>query len=203
MIIKGQFSWSGYKVCGTYHLCKCHTNVRRFGLHQNSENIWGHVGNLFYILTHSPSNATRTTFSQCSPTVKNTHYCIKSDSMSILNYYKRPIKSNWCKKDTWVASWQNQQCGCAPSEHSDQPAHPPSLIRVCAVHLMGSQGPKVSSCGQRRLWSVWADAQADLSFCWGHNHIVGFVMSQLTWFYIAYDGICVKFLLSGSLVSEI
>ena len=24
---------------------------------------------------------------------------------------------------------------CAPSEDSDQPAHPPSLIRVFAVHL--------------------------------------------------------------------
>ena len=27
---------------------------------------------------------------------------------------------------------------CAPSEDSDQPGHPPSLIRVFAVHLMGS-----------------------------------------------------------------
>ena len=39
----------------------------------------------------------------------------------------------------------------------------PSLIRVIAVRLMGSSGPKLSSCGQRRLWSDWADAQADLS----------------------------------------
>ena len=27
----------------------------------------------------------------------------------------------------WAALWQNQQCGCAPSEDSDQPGHPPSL----------------------------------------------------------------------------
>ena len=40
---------------------------------------------------------------------------------------------------------------CAPSEDSDQLGHPPSLIRVFAVHSMGSYGPKVSSCGQRRL----------------------------------------------------
>ena len=33
---------------------------------------------------------------------------------------------------------------------------------------MGSLGPKLSSCGQRRLWSDWADAQADLSLCWAH-----------------------------------
>ena len=28
-------------------------------------------------------------------------------------------------------------------------------------------------------WSDWADAQADLSLCWVHNHIVGFVMRRL------------------------
>ena len=38
--------------------------------------------------------------------------------------------------------------------------------------------------GQRRLWSDWADAQADLSLRWAHNHFVGFVMSWLT--YVVY-----------------
>ena len=38
----------------------------------------------------------------------------------------------------WDASWQNQQNDCAPSEDSDQPGHPPSLIRVFAVRSMGS-----------------------------------------------------------------
>ena len=33
---------------------------------------------------------------------------------------------------------------------------------------------------QRRLWSDWADAQADLSLRWAHTHFVGFVMLQLT-----------------------
>ena len=51
----------------------------------------------------------------------------------------------------------------APSEDSDQPGHPPSLIRVFAVHSVGSWGPNLSSCGQWRLWSDWTDAQADLS----------------------------------------
>ena len=32
---------------------------------------------------------------------------------------------------------------------------------------------------QRRLWSDWADAQADLSLRWAHSHFVGFVMRQL------------------------
>ena len=69
----------------------------------------------------------------------------------------------------------------APSEDSDQPGHLPSLIRVFAVRSMGSLGPTVSSCGQRRLWSDWADAQADLSPRWAHAHFVGFVMSRLIW----------------------
>ena len=38
----------------------------------------------------------------------------------------------------WATSWQNQQNDCAPSEDSDQPGHPPSLIRVFAVCSMGS-----------------------------------------------------------------
>ena len=32
---------------------------------------------------------------------------------------------------------------------------------------------------QRRLWSDWADAQADLSLRWAHTYFVGFVMSWL------------------------
>ena len=35
----------------------------------------------------------------------------------------------------WAASWQNQQSDCAPSEDSDQPGHPPSLIRAFVVRL--------------------------------------------------------------------
>ena len=80
---------------------------------------------------------------------------------------------------TWAATWQNQQSDCAPSEDSDQPGHPPSLVRVFAVRLMGSWGPNLSSCGQRRLWSDWADAHTDLSLRWAHSHFVGFVMSRL------------------------
>ena len=34
-----------------------------------------------------------------------------------------------------AATWQNQQSDCAPREDSDQPGHPPSLIRVFAVRM--------------------------------------------------------------------
>ena len=36
-----------------------------------------------------------------------------------------------------------------PSEDSDQPGHPPSLIIVFAVRSMGSLGPNFASGGQR------------------------------------------------------
>ena len=46
---------------------------------------------------------------------------------------------------------KTNKVACAPSEDSDQPGHLPSLIRVFAVCSVGSLGPKLSSCGQRRL----------------------------------------------------
>ena len=45
----------------------------------------------------------------------------------------------------------NQKNECAPSEDSDQPGHLPSLIKVFAMRSMDSEGPSVSSCGQRRV----------------------------------------------------
>ena len=56
----------------------------------------------------------------------------------------------------------------APSEDSDQPAHSRSLIRILTGRILDNQGYKVSSCGQRRLWSDCLDAQADLSLHWTH-----------------------------------
>ena len=109
---------------------------------------------------------------------------------NVSSIYKRNIK-NWncmnfalsCNRNIiWAATWQNQHSDCAPSEDSDQPGHPPSLIRVFAVCLMGSQGPKLSSCRQGRLWSDWADVQADLSHRWARTHFVGFFMSWLIFF---------------------
>ena len=59
-----------------------------------------------------------------------------------------------------------------PSEDSDQPGHPPSLIRVFAVCSKKAWVLSYPLSAQWRLWSDWADAQADLSlrwvqsFCW-------------------------------------
>ena len=70
---------------------------------------------------------------------------------------------------TWAATWQNQQTECAPSEDSDQPGHPPSLIRVFVVSTEKALVLSFPLSAQRRLWSDWTD-----------NHIAGFVMSWLT-----------------------
>ena len=75
----------------------------------------------------------------------------------------------------WATSWQNQQNDCAPSEDSDQPGHPPSLIGVLAVRSLGGFGPKLSSCGQRKLWSDWADE----SLLGAHAILLVFIMRRL------------------------
>ena len=62
---------------------------------------------------------------------------------------------------TWAATWQNQQNGCAPSEDSDQPGHPPSLIRVFAVRMKKLCVLSYPLSAQQRLWSDSADAQDD------------------------------------------
>ena len=51
---------------------------------------------------------------------------------------------------------------CAPSEDSDQPGHPPSLIRVFAVRIKKAWILSYLLSAQRRLWSDWADAQAHI-----------------------------------------
>ena len=66
----------------------------------------------------------------------------------------------------WAASWQNQQSDCAPSEDSDQPGHPPSLIRVFAVRTKKACVLSYPLSAQWRRCSDWADAQADLSLRW-------------------------------------
>ena len=74
---------------------------------------------------------------------------------------------------------KHQQSDRAPSEDSDQPGHPPSLNWVLAVSMKKAWVLSYPWRAQQRLWSDWADAQADLSLRWAHSHFVGFVMSRL------------------------
>ena len=54
-------------------------------------------------------------------------------------YVRQTNRDRLPHTDIWAASWQNQQSGFAPNEDSDQPGHPPSLIRAFAVRSMGAK----------------------------------------------------------------
>ena len=106
----------------------------------------------------------------------NTNYEARSHNLN--NVRTRAVSSR--KKNTmWAASWQNQQNECAPSEGSDQSGHLPRLNRVFAVRMKKAWVLSNPVSAHRRLWSDWADTQADLSLRWTHNHFVGFVMRRL------------------------
>ena len=67
---------------------------------------------------------------------------------------------------------------CTPSKDSDQPGHPPSLIKssLCAQWVAKDPGFLHVDIED---WLDWAHAQADLSLRWAHAHCVGFVISWL------------------------
>ena len=95
-------------------------------------------------------------------------YCSLLMELNKSHYYARLQTAG-----IWAASWQNQQNDCVPSEDSDQPGHSPSLIRVFAVRMKKACFLSYPLSAQRRLWSDWTDAQADVSlrcaympFCW-------------------------------------
>ena len=70
----------------------------------------------------------------------------------------------------WAATWQNQQSDCAPIEDSDQPGHPPSLIRVFAVGMKKAWVLSYPLSAQRRFWSEcpgWSESSLSAqSLCW-------------------------------------
>ena len=90
-----------------------------------------------------------------------------------LHIYKsaQGLQNGFMHNVKFCFSWKNYQTQrqktylrtCIPSEDSDQPAHSRSLIRIFTGSILDSQGCKVCSSGQRRLWSVRHDAQVLLS----------------------------------------
>ena len=140
---------------------------------ESSLSAWRKLGSLAIHSAHSEKTLNR--LGGCpdwSESSLGAHVSMLVLSRGSLNGYFMLIK-----KQIWASSWQDQQNDRAPLE-ADQPGHPPSLIRFFAVRSMGSQGLKVSACGQRSLWSVWADAQADLSLRWAHRSFCWFCHAQ-------------------------
>ena len=63
---------------------------------------------------------------------------------------------------------KTNKMACAPSADSDQPGHPPSLIRVFAVRKKKAWVLSYPLSVKRGLWSDWANAQPDLNLRWAH-----------------------------------
>ena len=91
------------------------------------------------------------------------------------------ILSPVAKSNIWATTWQNQQSECAPSEDSDQPGHPPSLIRVFAVRMKKAWVLSYPLSAQRRLWSdTFSHDKAQLKLakvCKKKNLIVEWLLS--------------------------
>ena len=86
----------------------------------------------------------------------------------------------------WAASGQNQQCGCAPSEDSDQPGLLPSLIRVVWSESSLSAWRKPGSLATHWAHSEDSDQTGRMPrliwvFAGRTCHFVGFVMRRLKW----------------------
>ena len=105
----------------------------------------------------------------------NPHLTTIKDSYILAPLSHTEIPVWYARKTGWAASGQNQQTDCAPSEDSDLP----SLIRVFADCMKKAWVLSYPLSTQRRPWSDWADAQADLSLRWVHSHFVGFVTRRL------------------------
>ena len=105
-------------------------------------------------------------------TSANWTFFIKKCLVKELNFIWAALWQNqqngMCADDKWVGTWQNQQSDRAPSKDSDQPGHLPSLIRIFAVRMKKAWVLSYPLRAQWRLWSDWADAQADLSLHWAH-----------------------------------
>ena len=62
---------------------------------------------------------------------------------------------------------------CAPSEDSDQPGHPPSLIRASQYTKWVAEDPMSLNADSEDL-SDLADTQADPSLCWAQRSFCWF-----------------------------
>ena len=127
------------------------------------------------IITFLKTTTFAITLSITSSKHKQEHACSVSQILTFRN-------KNWARKSYCIMIKVSEQIGltdtrlssvshlmtkptkyCAASEDSDQPGHPPSLIRVFTVRMKKASILSYLLGAEQRLWSDWADAQADLS----------------------------------------
>ena len=84
------------------------------------------------------------------------------------NYHQIPTISQYVLLDSIFEPPHDKtnKMVCAPSEDSDQPGHPPSLISVFNVQMKKAWFVSYPLRAKQGLWADWVDAQADLSFSW-------------------------------------
>ena len=80
----------------------------------------------------------------------------------------------------WAAAQQNQQMTCAPGKDTDQPGHLPSLIRVFAVHSMGSSGPSFLHADSEDFDQIEEVPRLIWVFTGRTGHFVGFILLRLS-----------------------
>ena len=105
-------------------------------------------------------------------TAKTHPYTVDQKSKSIFRTVRLPNKDIHVTNEP-EDDKTNKMIG-APSEDSDQPGHPPSLISVFAVRMKIGWILSYPVSAQRRLWTDWADAQAELSLRWVHRSFCWF-----------------------------
>ena len=124
--------------------------------------------------------------SNASPRAQRHFYCDVCLNLSVRLHCITDIATCTMRHGTWYephhASWQNQQNDlCAqrrltsawPSTKSDQ-----------SHRSKDSQWPTAFSCGQRKLYSDWADARADLR--WAHMGFCWFCRAAANWLHASY-----------------
>ena len=85
----------------------------------------------------------------------------------------------WMYENDWAATWKyHVAMHYEMTQISNSRQH--SQIRVFAVCTEKAWDISYPLRAQRRLWSDWADAQADLSLRWAHTQLAGFLMLWLT-----------------------
>ena len=124
--------------------------------------------------------------SNCNDKIQNTE---AGRRWLFKNYRTLTSQFSWPHRFAWLGSIKMSRLmtkptkrNAAPSEDSDQPGHPPILIRVFTVRMKKAWVLIYPLSAQRRLWSDWVDAQVDLSLRWAHSHFVDFVVSRLKWY---------------------
>ena len=115
------------------------------------------LGAQVILLVLSWGGSNRSTVKQVSSgsalsTLENKFYAMTG--VSVCAGWAFPCQWNYVHHKLLIlsASWQNQQNDCAPSEDSDQPWHPPSLIRVFAVRMKKAWVLSYQLSAQPRFW---------------------------------------------------